>query len=136
MPGTLWPQPPTCRAKVPYRSASTTSAAHTVTTATKASTAMARCNRGRRPANSVAAAAIVGISTGSGVNAAAIVTSDPASLLAGPSLGPLVAGQGVELVRLVGVTVDVGLGGELVELVVGLLGHPRVLGIVVDLLGP
>ena len=56
MPATVWPQPPTCSASVPSRSARYSSAAHTATTTDSATSVMARCSRGLRPANSVSAA--------------------------------------------------------------------------------
>src|SRR4051794_35323067 len=92
---------------VPSRSARWTSTAQTATTADNAATAMERCSRGVRPANSVTAAARVGIRTGSGVRIAAVLMRDPASLLAGCSSGTLVPGQRVQFVGRVGVAVRV-----------------------------
>ncbi len=68
IPGSVGPQPPTCSASVPSRSVRYSSTAHTATTADSPNSVMTRCSRGRRPANIVAAAPIIGISTGSGVN--------------------------------------------------------------------
>src|SRR4051812_37901362 len=102
---------------VPSRSVRYRSAAHTATTATSAASVMARCRRGRRPANIVAAAPSREIRTGSGVNTLLMARLPLAPVLARTSLRsslvivfaergsprPLQPRQRVQLVRLVGI---------------------------------
>ena len=69
---------------------------------------MARCSRGLRPANNVSAAPSIGISTGSGINADAVLMRDPPSLLACPSSRALQPRQRIQFIRRVGVLLQVG----------------------------
>src|SRR3981189_1175174 len=138
IPETVWPQPPTCSAVVPSRSVRYSSAAHTTTTTESAASVMARCNRGLRPANNVSAAPTNGISTGSGVNTAAMFMRDPPSLLAGQSWRTLLSWQRVELVGQGGGAGRLWVRPVLIERG-GALGRqlrdPGVLWVVADFLG-